>query len=107
MGGSPGFAVVLRRDCGKTEAGTGPGTEWFAEVAARYQVSSDKGLCEFALQLASHPHHLLLVPKPILEGLLSDMQDKTVLMRGARLVALLSATQNPGFVGAVLPRWKW
>jgi len=107
VGGSPGFAVVLRRDYGRMEAGTGPGTQWYAEVAARYQVSSDKGLCEFALQLASHPHHLLLVPKPILEGLLSDMHDKTVLLRGARLVALLSATQNPGFVGAVLPRWKW
>jgi len=107
VGGSPGFAVVLRRDCGKMEAGTGLGTQWFAEVAARYQVSSDKGLCEFALQLASHPHHLLLVPKPILEGLLSDLRDKTVLMRGARFVALLSATQNPGFAGAVLPRWKW
>lgn len=107
VGGSPGFAVVLRRDCGRMEAGTGPGTQWYAEVAARYQVSSDKGLCEFALQLASHPHHLLLVPKPILEGLLSDMRDKTVLLRGARFVALLSATRNPGFAGAVLPRWKW
>ena len=107
VGGSPGFAVVLRRDCGRMEAGTGPGTQWYAEVAARYQVSSDKGLCEFALQLASHPHNLLLVPKPILEGLLSDMRDKTVLLRGARLVALLSATQNPSFAGAVLPRWKW
>lgn len=107
VGGSPGFAVVLRRDWGRMEAGTGPGTQWYAEVAARYQVSSDKGLCEFALQLASHPHHLLLVPKPMLERLLSDMRVKTILLRGARLVALLSATRNPGFAGAVFPRWKW
>ena len=64
VGGSPGFTVVLRRDFGRMEAGTGPGTQWYAEVAARYQVSSDKGLCEFALQLASHPYQLLLVPKP-------------------------------------------
>ena len=107
VGGSPGFAVVLRRDCEKMEEGTGPGTQWYAEVAARYQVCSDKGLCEFALQLASHPHHLLLVPKPVLDRLLSDIRDKTVLLRGARLLALLSATKNPGVAGAVLPRWKW
>ena len=107
VGGSPGFAVVLRRDAGRMEADTGPGTQWYAEVAARYQVSSDKGLCEFALQLASDPPHLLRVPKPVLDGLLSDIRDKTVLLRGARFLALLSAAQYPGFAGAVLPRWKW
>lgn len=107
VGGSPGFAVVLRRECGRMEVGTGPGTQWYAEVAARYQVSSDRGLCEFALQLASHPHHLLLVPNPILERLLSDTRDKTVLLRGARFLALLSAAKDPGFAGPVLPRWKW
>jgi hypothetical protein len=107
VGGSPGFAVVLRRDHGRMEAGMGPGTQWYAEVATRYQVCSDRGLCEFALQLAGHPHHLLLVPRPVLDGLLSDIRDKTVLLRGARLLALLSAARNPGFAGAVLPRWKW
>ncbi len=107
VGGSPGFAVVLRRDYERMEAGTGPGAKWFAEVATRYRVSSDAGLCEFALQLASHPHHLLLVPKPVLERLLAELRDKTVLMRGARFLALVSAAKNPGFSGAVLPRWKW
>jgi hypothetical protein len=107
VGGSPGFAVVLRRDYGRMDAGTSQGSQWYAEVATRYQVCSDRGLCEFALQLASHPHHLLLVPKPVLDQLLSDVRDKTVLLRGARLLALLSAARNPGFAGAVLPRWKW
>ena len=107
VGGSPGFAVVLRRDYERIEAGTVPGTQWYAEVATRYQVCSDKGLCEFALQLASHPHRLLLVPKPILDGLLSEITEKTVLLRGARLLALLSGTKNPDFGSAALPRWKW
>jgi hypothetical protein len=107
VGGSPGFAIVLRRDYERMDAGTVPGAQWFSELAARYQVSSDKGLCEFALQLASDPHRLLLVPKPVLDRLLSDIGQKTVLLRGARLLALLSAAKNPSIAGAVLPRWKW
>lgn len=107
VGGSPGFAVLLRRDCARMEMGTNSGTQWYAEVADRFQVCSDKGLCEFALQLASHPQNLILVPRSVLNGLLSDITTKTVLLRGARLIALLSATKNPGFAGAVFPRWKW
>ncbi|MGC2162271.1 MAG: hypothetical protein WA634_10205 [Silvibacterium sp.] len=107
VGGSPGFVAILRRDQTKIEAGTGPGAEWFADVAARYQVCSEKGLCEFALQLASHPHNLILVPGPVLNTLLSDIKDKTILLRGARLLALLSASADPGFAGGALPRWKW
>jgi hypothetical protein len=59
VGGSPGFPVVLRRDYERIEAGTGPGTQWYAEVAKRYQVCSETGLCEFALQLASNSDNLL------------------------------------------------
>jgi hypothetical protein len=107
VGGSPAFAAVLRRDYGRMEAGTVAGTQWYAEVAARYEVSYDKDLCEFALQLASDPHHLRVVPKPVLDRLLTDIRDKTALLRGARLLALLSAKKNPGSARAVLPRWKW
>jgi hypothetical protein len=107
VGGSPGFVAVLRRDHAKIEAGTGLGAEWFADVATRYQVCSEKGLCEFALQLASQPHNLLSVPRPVLDALLSDLKDKTILLRGARLLALLSANVNSGFAGGALPRWKW
>jgi len=107
VGGSSGFAVVLRRDYPKIDADTNSGSQWYAEVAARYQVCSEKGLCEFALQLAGHPHHLFLLPKPILAGLLADVRKKTVLLRGARLLAVLSATNNPASACAALPRWKW
>jgi len=107
VGGSPGFAVILRRDYPKIEADTKSGSQWYAEVAARYQVCSEKGLCEFALQLASRPHHLFLLPKPTLAGLLADVREKTVLLRGARFLAVLSARHNPASASAVLPRWKW
>ena len=107
VGGSPGFVAILRRDQTKIEVSTGPGAEWFADVAARYQVCSEKGLCEFALQLASHPHNLILVPRPVLDALLSDIKDKTILLRGARFLALLSVSASPGFAGGALPRWKW
>jgi hypothetical protein len=89
------------------DAGTGLGTQWFAEVAVRYQVCLEHGLCEFALQLASQPHQLLLLPEPILDGLLREIKEKIALLRGARLLALLAVTKNSGLSGNALPRWKW
>lgn len=106
VGGSPGFPVALRRDHERMEAGADLGTKWYAEVAARYHVCSEVGLCEFALRLASQPHQLLL-QKMKLDGLLRRINHKTVLLRGARLVALLAASKNPGSAGGALPRWKW
>lgn len=107
VGGSPGFSAILRRDYERMEAGTNVGTQWFSEVAARYQVCSERGLCEFALQLASHPDNLLLYPEPALNGLLLEIKKNTVLLRGARLLALLAANKNHGFSRSALPRWKW
>jgi hypothetical protein len=107
VGGPPEFHVVLRRDYEKMETGTGPGTDWYAGIAARYQICSEKGLCEFALQLASYPQHLPLLPKPILDRFLFEIKQKTVLLRGARLLALLAVTKDPDFSGSALPRWKW
>jgi hypothetical protein len=107
VGGSPGFSAILRRDYERMEAGTNVGTQWFSEVAARYQVCSEGGLCEFALQLASHPDNLLLYPEPALNGLLLEIKKNTVLLRGARLLALLAANKNQGFSRNALPRWKW
>lgn len=107
VGGSPGFPVVLRRDYEKMEAGTGSGTQWYAEVAKRYQVCSETGLCEFALQLASNSDNLLRLPKPVLDGLLLEIKENTVLLRGARLLALLAASKELGFANIGLPRWKW
>jgi hypothetical protein len=109
VGGPHAFPILLSRESDRIDAGTDTGKCWFASVAARYQVSSDQGLCEFALQLASRPPELLAaVPIPsALDGLLNEIKQKSVLLRAARLVALLSANRNPGVFGGVFPRWKW
>jgi hypothetical protein len=107
VGGSPGFPVVLRRDYERMEAGTAAGTEWFADVARRYQVCSEKGLCEFTLQLASNSDNLVKLPKSVLDGLLLEIKENTVLMRGARLLALLAASKELGLANIGLPRWEW
>jgi len=106
IGGTPGFGVILRRDHMKVEAGAPAGIQWFADVAARYQINSDRGLSEFALQMASAPHGLVSLPKPVLDRLLTEIKDKTVLLRGARFITLLSAAAQPWIAGAALPRWK-
>jgi uncharacterized protein YdcH (DUF465 family) len=91
IGGTPGFGVLLRRDHARFEAGSAAGIQWFAEIAARYKVCTDRGLCEFALRLGSEPHGLGSLPKPVLDPLLTEIKDKTILLRGARFLALLSA----------------
>jgi hypothetical protein len=107
VGGSPGFPVVLRRDYEKMEGDTGAGAQWYADVATRYQVCSEAGLSEFALQLASNPCHLRRLPKPVLDRLLVEIKANAVLLRGARLLALLAASKEQGFASIGLPRWKW
>ena len=107
VGGPRSFSSVLGREYDLMEAGTASGKHWFAGVASRYQVSTDTGLCEFALQLASRPHELLKYPRPILDGLLLEIKEKNVILRGARLVALFAASNNPGPFDGVFPRWKW
>ena len=106
IGGTPGFGVLLRRDHAKVDAGSAAGVQWFAEVADRYKVCPDKGLCEFALRLGSEPHALGSFPKPILDRLLAEIKDKTILLRGARFLALLSATSQSPAASAALSRWK-
>jgi hypothetical protein len=107
VGVKGGFSVTLRDNHERMETGTGSGTQWYAEVAARYKVCSQKDLCEFALRLASDPRQLLLLPEPKLDGLLRQINDSKGLLRGARLLALLAATKNHSSLGSALPRWKW
>lgn len=90
IGGTPGFGVLLRRDHARFDSGSAAGIQWFAEVAARYKVCMDRGLCEFALKVGSEPHGLVSLPKPVLDQLLTEIKDKTILLRGARFLALLS-----------------
>jgi len=107
IGALPGFGAILRRDFQRMDANTLLGTEWFADSANRYNVSADRGLCEFALRFAGQPHLLSDLPPPILPMMLADIAKQPVLLRAARFVAVLSASENPAVSGVVLPRWKW
>ena len=105
--GSPGFAAVLRRDHNRMQQGTIAGKAWFADVAHRYSVSLEAGLCEFALQLSSQPHRMLAVPAPAFEALLAEVRKNDALIRGARLVALMAIAGDTAAVKPPLPRWIW
>jgi hypothetical protein len=103
----PGFAALLRRDFEKMEADTEDRITWFAEACARYQVCSKPGLCEFALQLASRPQHLLHLPASLLDELILDIKNNSTVLRGARFLALLTVTKGPNPNGFALPGWTW
>lgn len=106
VGGSSGFAATLRRNCEKMEEGTELGVRWFASVASRYDVSSEPRLCDFALRLASQPNRLPSIFGSELYSWLSRVNGRTILLRGARFIALLSAV-GAGEADAAMPRWKW
>lgn len=105
--GSHGFAVLLRRDYVRMETSVLDGATWFAEAAARYQVCSDRDLCDLALQLASRPHTLIALPASDLTSRLDDLRANGVLLRAARFVAVVAAMRGPDTTGIALPRWTW
>jgi hypothetical protein len=67
----------------------------FAEVAARYNVSGDRNECDFALIWAYEPLRLLLICQN-LDDILARAARNPVLLRGARLLALLNAPADGG-----------
>ena len=109
VGVPQGLSIVLGREFDRMAAGGESGVAWFFSVAVRYRVSSNQGLCDFALRLAGSPQDVPgMVPTPaLLDALLLDVKQKDTLLRGARLVALLCASHNPGPFGGSFPRWKW
>ena len=103
----PSFAVVLRQEHSKMDSNAAQGALWFAEVAARYKVCKDHKLCEFALRLASQPHRLPAACGGNLDQLLDQIAKSPAVLRGARLLALLSASRNGDATPSLLPRWRW
>lgn len=103
----PSFAAVLRQDHSRMDGNAVQGARWFADVAARYKVCKDRNLCEFALRLASQPHRLPAACGGNLDHLLGQIAKNSAVLRGARLLALLSASRNGNATPSLLPRWKW
>jgi hypothetical protein len=89
VGRSSGFAAELRRDYRNLKGNVSDPSHWYAELAKRYQVCSDRTLCSFALAIARKPHRLPIPFKDRLEGLIAQILKKPAILRGARLLVLL------------------
>ncbi len=107
VGGPAEFAAALRRGYKQVEPGSGRSARWFTEAAAHYRICSMPSLCEFALKLASQPHQLSSMAAAELDGYLRQVLGKTQMLRGARLLALLTATSNTRRDAGFFPKWEW
>ncbi|MEF3696229.1 hypothetical protein [Desulfolutivibrio sp.] len=101
------FAVALVNHHSKMDGDAAEGARWFADRAASYGVCEDHTLSEFALRVASQPHRLPAAYGENLDQLLRQLADTPAILRGARLLALLTARQNRDTPLSLLPRWKW
>lgn len=100
-----GIAAVLVRDFETAEASAAERIAWYAELTTRYGICSDTLLCEAALRLASQPETLIPRLGNSAEQTLVSLAAKPAVVRGARLLAILSARKTAS--GSVLPRWPW
>lgn len=107
VGGPPAFAVILRRDYRTIAEDTATGERWFAELAERYKVCSNPALSSFALRLASCPSNVFAMYKENLQTLFTEIKRVPTLLRGARLLALLSANDTTDATTSMLPSWTW
>jgi hypothetical protein len=102
-----GFAAVLRRDFTRINDGFVEAARWYAELASRFGICAERRLCDFALGLACQPQRLPEICGQDLDALINHIRNCPAILRGARMLALLSA--NDGQVGSAtrLPRWTW
>ena len=100
-----GFSAVLRRDALDVEGGRTAVVSWYAELAARYGVCSDRALCSAAIDIASRPHEVPRLYRDRLPDLLKRIMAKPLLLRGARIVALSHACAG-NRPAELLPRWE-
>ena len=88
-----GFAAVLRRDYANVCDNFDEALHWYADVATRYGICTERKVCEFALRLASQPQHLSQIPEAELGAVLNQLRTNPSILRGARMLALLFANQ--------------
>lgn len=89
------------------ENNIGRGKRWFYRFAEKHKICDDQTLCELALRLSSQPFKTPSFYGAEFDVLMKDIQTKGWLLRGARLVALLSYAQYPKASTLPLPRWPW
>lgn len=103
----PSFAAVLRRNYELMNGDLTEGCRWFADLAKRYGVCPDPATSSFALKLASAPQKLSRISREQFDRHIREIRNQPAVLRGARLLALLSANQEPRGAVQMLPRWTW
>src|SRR5690606_34958806 len=93
-----GFGAVLRRDFSRINDGFAEAARWYADLASRYGICTERRLCDFALWLACQPQRLPEIYAEDLDTLLNHIRDCPAISRGARMLALLST--NDGETGS-------
>ena len=101
------YAASLQRDYSKMDGDMAEASQWYADLAKRYGICTSKELCDFALRLASQPYRLFSIYGATLDRLLHQIAENPVTLRGARLLAVLSANKESDRSVRMLPRWKW
>ena len=101
------FAATLRRGYMKLEGDMNDASTWYTALAKQYRICTDRILCDFALRLASQPQRVSRIYGSRLDGLLHQIRQNSIILRGARMLALLSANHDHDRPFQVLPRWKW
>ena len=101
------FAATLRRAYSKMDGDLNDAAAWYAALANRHRICRDRRLCDFALRLASQPQRLSRIYGSELDGLVHQVSQNPVILRGARLLSLLSASGEHDQNICALPRWKW
>jgi hypothetical protein len=88
-----GFAAVLRRDYQTAGADLVKTVSWYKALAKRYELNPQHFECKFAFTLAWQPQRLHRIFGADFEPMLDALARKPAILRGARFLKLISATQ--------------
>ena len=89
-----GFAAMLRCEYTRMDGNLTQTSQWYSDLAARYQVSTDRKLSDFALRLSVEPHLIPGMFGAELDAMLNAVRGNPVILRGARFLAVASQNQR-------------
>jgi len=101
-----GFAALLARDFNRIQDEFAPASQWFSDLAKRYDVCPEAQICDFSLWLACQPQSLSRVCED-LESFLNEVRQYPAILRGARFLALMSANEDQIQPARLMPSCTW
>ncbi|MCF2525398.1 hypothetical protein [Bradyrhizobium sp. G127] len=105
IGGNTSFGFLLGEQISKFTSSDKPNVTAFFQLAARYGITADKELCEFALRFASAPW----VAMEKYGDRFSPLAQSTgqPLLRAARMLSVFAMTHDQVRTYSFAPRWTW